>query len=156
MTAHEVCYHPTDLDSPTYKVYLEPFNSGLPEEWLEHLSKLQLVLCSNNLNTDPAKFNLMHALLKGNTLHVFNAKTAEFGNETAANYTESLWAMMTHTFLTQALACQKWYMCNYVKWMKEITIVAFALNGPNSMNSWKSFHHLAELTNALPGMSNWR
>ena len=49
----------------------------------------------------------------------------EPGNKTAANYTESLWAVMTHIFPTQVLAHQKWYMCHYIKWVKETTICGF-------------------------------
>ena len=65
---HEVCYDPVNADSPTYKIYLSPFDTGSVEQWLKFLTKLQLIITGNGLTTCLAKFNLMWSLLKGKAL----------------------------------------------------------------------------------------
>ena len=65
---HEVCYDPTNVDSQTYKIYLNPFDTGSMEQWLKFLMKLNLIITGNGLMASPVKFNLMQSLLKGEAL----------------------------------------------------------------------------------------
>ena len=61
---HEVCYDPVNTDLQTYKIYLNPFDTGSVEQWLKFLMKLDLIITGNGLMASLAKVNLMHLLLK--------------------------------------------------------------------------------------------
>ena len=52
---HEVCYDPTNVDSQTYKVYINPFDTGSVEQWLKFQMKLNLIITGNGLMAGPAK-----------------------------------------------------------------------------------------------------
>ena len=65
---HKVCYDPANADLQTYKIYLNPFDTGSMEQWLKFLTKLNLIITRNGLMASPAKFNLMQLLLKGEAL----------------------------------------------------------------------------------------
>ena len=65
---HEVCYDPANTDSQTYKIYLNPFDTGSLELWLKFLTKLNLIITRNGMMAGLAKFNLMWMLLKGEAL----------------------------------------------------------------------------------------
>ena len=60
---HEVHYDPANVDSQTYKIYLNPFDTGSVEQLLKFLTKLNLIITRNGLTSGPAKFNLMWSLL---------------------------------------------------------------------------------------------
>jgi hypothetical protein len=44
---HELKYDPTDKKSDTYKKYMQPFSHGTPEQWLEFMEALNIVICGN-------------------------------------------------------------------------------------------------------------
>ena len=71
---HEVCYNPANADLQTYKIYLNPFDTGSVEQWLKFLMKLNLIITRNGLMASTAKFNLTQLLLKGEPLHLFKKK----------------------------------------------------------------------------------
>ena len=81
-TAHEVRYESSNKDSATYKVYLSPFDTGSPEQWLKFLTTLNLIMTGNGLVNGPAQFNLTRALLKGDALQNFNNRARELKTET--------------------------------------------------------------------------
>ena len=68
MMVHEVCYDLTNVDLQTYKIYLNPFDTGSVEQWLKFQMKLDLIITGNGLMAGLAKFNLMWLLLKGEAL----------------------------------------------------------------------------------------
>ena len=41
---HEVCYDPVNVDSQTYKIYLNLFDTGSVEQWLKFLMKVDLII----------------------------------------------------------------------------------------------------------------
>jgi hypothetical protein len=52
-------YDHTDPNSATYKVYIDPFDSGMPEQWLNFQTKLRIIIRGNGLDENgPACFNL--------------------------------------------------------------------------------------------------
>lgn len=106
-TAHEIRYHPADPESQTYRVYVPPFGTGSPEQWLTHLSKIELISDGNHLTTGPQKYQLARALLKDDALREFNAKATELGNETVPHFNECLQAITKHVFPEKALQKQR-------------------------------------------------
>jgi len=71
---HEVKYDPSKSKkkSGTYKVCLESFGSGTPEQWLKFKAKLNIVTTGNGLTEDgPMCFNVTHFSLIDEALWVF-------------------------------------------------------------------------------------
>ena len=64
VTVHKVRYNPMNADLQTYKIYLNPFDTGSMEQWLKFLTKLNLIITGNGLMAGPVKFNLTWLLLK--------------------------------------------------------------------------------------------
>jgi len=54
VTVHEVKYNSSKStkENGTYKVYLEPFGSGTPEQWRKFKAKLNIVITKNGLVDD--------------------------------------------------------------------------------------------------------
>jgi len=101
--------------SGTYKVYLEPFGSGTPEQWLKFKAKLNIVITGNGLTEgSPACFNVTRSLLLGEALWVFEDKTKELLLETTSNHTKCLQAITEHVFPHQALQLQRCFMRNNI------------------------------------------
>ena len=48
MMLHEVCYDPTNVDSQTYKIYLNLFDTGSVEQWLKFQTKLNLIIAGQS------------------------------------------------------------------------------------------------------------
>ena len=109
-TVHEVHYNPANVDSQTYKIYLNPFDTGSVEQWLKFLTKLKLIITGNGLTASPVKFNLMWSLLKGEALRHFNNKAQELREETATHHKMCLNVVSTHIFPKNTLQMQKRYM----------------------------------------------
>ena len=120
--AHEVRYNSQDPNSQTYKIYLEPFDSGTPEEWLEFQAKIKLIWNGNGLTTGLAQYNLACSLLKGDALRVFNAKATDLGPETVPHMTQCLQAVTLHVFPSQSLRRQKRYMRRHVWLMRDLSL----------------------------------
>ena len=95
---HEVCYNPTNVDSQTYKIYLNPFDTGSMEQWLKFLMKLDLIITKNGLMASLANFNLMQSLLKGEALQHFNNKAQELQTETDTHHKMCINAVSEHIF----------------------------------------------------------
>jgi hypothetical protein len=113
--AHIVKFNPSKRKSGTYKIYLKPFDSGMPEQWLKFMAKLKIIISSNGLMKDGlAHFNMMCSSLKGEALWVFNDKAKELSQETVSNYHKCLQALMEHVFPSKALQKQKHFMQNSV------------------------------------------
>jgi len=114
-TIHEVKYDPSKKESSTYKLYLEPFDSGTAEQWLKFKAKLMIVINGNGLNEDgPALFLLTCSSLKGEALRVFQDKAKELKEVTKENHIKCLQAVTKHVFPDQALRRQKRFMRNSV------------------------------------------
>ena len=125
-TAHEVRYDHTNAESPTYKVYLSPFDNGLPEEWLKFRTKLKIIMNGNGLTTGPARYNLTRALLKGEALRDFNNKAQELGNETVANHTTCLQAVTERIFPKNALQAERRHLrSSQVRLNQKVTVSEF-------------------------------
>jgi len=115
VTIHEVKYDPSKSKekSGTYKVYLEPFGSGMPEQWLKFKAKLNIIITGNGLAEDgPARFNVTRSSLKDEALRVFEDKAKELSSETTSNH--CLQAITEHVFPHMALQCQQRFMRNNV------------------------------------------
>ena len=63
--------NPGDPNSTTYKVPLEHFSKGTPEEWLLWKAKMFRCLVGQNNTNSPTKFTFARRLLKGQALTVF-------------------------------------------------------------------------------------
>jgi hypothetical protein len=50
LTTHEVKYNHADPNSATYKVYVDPFDFGMPEQWLNFQTKLRIIIRGNGLD----------------------------------------------------------------------------------------------------------
>ena len=107
---HKVCYNPTNTELHTYKIYLNPFDTGSVEQWLKFLMKLNLIITGNGLTARPVKFNLMRSLLKGGPLQHFNNKAQELREETAMHHEICLNAVSAHIFPKNTLQMQKCYL----------------------------------------------
>ena len=107
---HKVCYNPANADSQTYKIYLNPFDTGSMEQWLKFLTKLNLIITRNGLMAGPVKFNLMQSLLKGEALQHFNNKAQELGDETTMHHKLCLNVVSEHIFPKNTLQMQKCYL----------------------------------------------
>ena len=107
---HKVHYDPANADLQMYKIYLNLFDTGLVEQWLKFLTKLNLIITGNGLMAGPAKFNLMQSLLKGEALQHFNNKAQELGDETNVHHKLCLNAVSAHILPKNDLWMQKCYM----------------------------------------------
>ena len=107
---HEVHYDPANVDLQTYKIYLNPFDTGSVEQWLKFLTKLKLIITGNGLTASLAKFNLMQSLLKGKALQHFNNKAQELREETAVHNEMCLNVVSAHIFPKNTLQMQKHYL----------------------------------------------
>ena len=107
---HEVHYDPPNVDSKTYKIYLNPFDTGSVEQWLKFLTKLNLIITGNGLTASPEKFNLTRLLLKGEALQHFNNKAQELGDETNTHHKLCINTVSEHIFPKNALQMQKCYL----------------------------------------------
>ena len=125
VTAHDIRYDPDNDHSATYKVYLCPFQSGTPEETLEFLTKLKLIMHGNGLTTGPRQFNLIRSLLKGEALHIFNVRAQQLGAETVPNVTLSLQAVISHMFPNNPLRRQRCHLRYETKWKRTDTVRSF-------------------------------
>ena len=121
-TVHEVRYDPTDVDSQTYKVYLSPFDSGTPEQWLKFCTKLDLIMTGNGLTTGPARFNFTKSVLKGEALQNFTNKATDLGAQTVQNHRQCLQAVSDRIFPTDALQEQKRHLRHGTKLREGVTI----------------------------------
>ena len=75
LTTHEVKYNHADPNSATYKVYVDPFDFGMPEQWLNFQTKLRIIIRGNGLDENgPACFNLLCTLLKDDALRLFDKR----------------------------------------------------------------------------------
>ena len=107
---HEVCYDPANVDLQTYKVYLNPFDTGSVEQWVKFLTKLNLIITRNGLTASLPKFNLTQSLLKGEALQHFNDKAQELGDESNVHHKLCINAVSEHIFPKNALQMQKCYL----------------------------------------------
>jgi hypothetical protein len=113
-TTHEVCYDPANPESQTYKVHLEQFSTGTPEQALEFLARLNIIITGNNLEMGSATYNLTHSVLKGEALRVFQTEAHAHRHETPANFGRCLQVLIVHFFPKQALCRQCHYLRHYV------------------------------------------
>jgi hypothetical protein len=114
VSAHEIWYDAKDKRSGTYKIYVAPFESGTPEQWLEHQAELKLIQKGNNLTDGTARFCLACSLLAGEALHIFNTKADLLDDKTVKNYKTCLQAVTVHIFPKQVLRRQKCYMHRFL------------------------------------------
>ena len=135
VTAHDVRYDPDNDHSATYKVYLCPFQSGTPEETLEFLTKLKLIMRGNGLTTGPRQFNLIRSLLKGEALRIFNVRAQQLGAETVPHATLSLQAVVSHMFPNNPLRRQRRHLRYETKWKRTDTVRSF-------MTRWNELNDL--------------
>jgi hypothetical protein len=139
-TVHEVRYDSNNADSSTYKLYIDPFDTGTPEEWLEFIRKLNLVVTGNGLLTTPmAAYNLTRSVLRGNALDVFDNKARQLQTINVENYIKCLNAVTNDIFPRHALQNQKRYMRN-VTMRSDTTVDAF-------FNRW---HHINDMLALFP------
>ena len=118
LTAHEVKYNHTDPNSATYNVYIDPFDSGMPEQWLNFQTKLRIIIRGNGLDENgPVRFNLMRALLNDDApLRLFDERASKL-TANKDGYTENktddilcLHSLTEHVFPYQVLQSQKCHM----------------------------------------------
>jgi len=110
-TIHEVRYDSSNAESKTYKVSIPPFDTGTPEEWLEFLRKLKLVVTGNGLMTTAlARYNLTRSMLRGQALQVFDNKARDLQTISNESYTKCVNAVTNDIFPKHALQIQRRYM----------------------------------------------
>jgi hypothetical protein len=117
-------------------VYIDSFDSGMPEQRINFQTKLRIIISGNGLDENgPVCFNLMHALLNGDApLRLFD----ERANELTANkdgYTENKTddiicphSVTEHVFPYQVLQSQK---CHMAEIFTQGPSINFALAGIN-------------------------
>jgi hypothetical protein len=78
LTTHQIKHKHTDPNSATYKVYIDPFDSAMPGQWLNFQMKLRIIIKGNGLNDNgPTPFNLTCALLKDDALQRFDERATK-------------------------------------------------------------------------------
>ena len=105
--------NPADADSTTYEFTVK-FFQGTPEEVLDFVQDVNRVQVGQNLTQGPAKYALMHHLLKGDALAAFNTAATAAGNETNQNFPTVTNGLVAHVFPCRALATQKCCMCRFM------------------------------------------
>ncbi len=101
---------PADPNSQTYKISLNVFSDGTPEEWLLHVKDLRKVIYGQNCTTGPQKFALARRVLDGDAAAVFETAAQNRGNETNDNFELVLQDVTKHIFPRRALQVQRRYM----------------------------------------------
>ena len=111
--------NPGDANSTTYKVPLEYFKEGTPEEWLLWKAKMFRFLVGQNATNGPTQFVLARRLVKGQALTVFEKKIGT-GAETLNSFKEALKAVTADIFPKKALVTQQRHMQQFLRkpqWM---------------------------------------
>jgi len=101
---------PANADSPTHEIKVPYFRNGTAEEWFLFLRKFEQAAKGQALTSGPALYNAMRRLLIAESLAQFNAKAAELGNETAANYKACVQHVTDYVLPKRALRIQKRYL----------------------------------------------
>jgi hypothetical protein len=60
--------NPANAHSAMREILVAYFKEGMPEQWLDFLTKVRKVLEGQGLMTCPQKYTMMHTLLKGDAL----------------------------------------------------------------------------------------
>jgi hypothetical protein len=135
--------NPANAHSAMREILVAYFKEGMPEQWLDFLTKVRKVLEGQGLMTCPQKYTMMHTLLKGDALSFFNQKATEVGNETVVNFEKMIKHMMYHTIPCRAIMYQQRYMLG-------------GLRKPENMTTHKFCNHLTELNTYLALFPNDR
>jgi hypothetical protein len=159
-------YDHTDLNSATYNVSIDPFDSGMSEQWLNFHTKLRIIIRrGHGLDENgPACFNLTCALLKDDTPRLFDKRAIKL----AANkdgYTENKTdhILCLHSISQNMYSCIRYFnhknaTCNTQSILNftQGLSVNFALAGIN-LTTILSNSHLLVKTRSLRKMiwSNW-
>jgi hypothetical protein len=107
--------NPTNEDSPTYDMKALTFSTGTVEEFIMWKRDL-LKICVGQHVTDAAgKFAMARRLLDGDALAAFNRAAETFGNESNANFNNSMKELAKHVFPMHALALQRQWFHRYMK-----------------------------------------
>ena len=73
---------PTDPNSQTYELTVKLFRTGSPETWLLFIKDVKRILIGQNILQIAGKFSMVHQLLLGDALAVFNQGAQEHGEDT--------------------------------------------------------------------------
>ena len=91
-------FHPGHDALETYSLNMHFFNSGTPSDWIDWHKIFEKVVIGHSLTDGPDKCNMVHTLLHGDTLQVFNQATINAGAVTNEHLQEVIEAVTKHVF----------------------------------------------------------
>ena len=116
---------PGNPNSQTYKLYMDVFSDGTPEEWLLHMKQLDKVLVGQNCLNGPEKFAMARRVMDGDALAAFDEAARVRGDETNENFKLVMQDVTSHIFPRRALQVQCRYMRRFLQKPKEMKISKF-------------------------------
>eukprot|EP00957_Ditylum_brightwellii_P113913 8683976-Ditylum_brightwellii.AAC.1 len=141
---------PVDATSPVYKLYVPFFDEGTPEEWIKFRCGLAAVLKGQNVTLVPVSYAVAKALLKGDTLTVFEQAEIARGNQTMPHFNKCLDDVAEHVFPKKAGQIQKCYMQRNLQFTKDLTMKEWVAQVQELNRYLKDFPvHNANLTQPL-------
>ena len=102
--------NPAEENSMIYEIQMPYFKSGICEQFLEFMDKVQAVIVGQNLTTGPQKVAFMRSVLKGDVYTYFVQYFVTVGNEDEVMFMLGVQALTSHIFPQRALSMQKHYM----------------------------------------------
>ena len=106
---------PEEAASPSQEVQMPYFKDGTPDQLLDFLEKLTLVMKGQLLTTGVQKFGLTRTLLQGDALTTFNNRAAVLVQESTVNFTRCIQYLKYHVFPKRGLRAQTRYMRRYMR-----------------------------------------
>ena len=106
---------PEEAASPSQEVQMPYFKDGTPDQLLDFLEKLTLVMKGQILTTGVQKFGLTRTLLQGDALTTFNNRAAVLVQESTVNFTRCIQYLKYHVFPKRGLRAQTRYMRRYMR-----------------------------------------